>query len=370
MQLLTVWRASLRQTWRERRIDACRIALQSVVAATVTCSLIASLFGADYLSWAIFSSLFTIQTHVDTSLRRGMGQIAGTVLGTLVGLACIGGFGDDINVALRVGIAIVLTGGIGVLWPSMTYAPVAAAMIALQPEAALHPAILRALAISIGATVGVAASSLIWPQLGRQRTFHSIANAIDDCSGLLDRLRGLPAESDDSAVSQHEGSLCHLEAARALAGDTRFRARFSTGVSLYAAIREVEQLWHGLTVLERAVSEQSSCLPEADRDALQTILTELADRAEAFLAGIAQFVRGTGAIPSPEALTETVDTLKRRAYERLDDAMHEAPSLPRFRALDRLIFGIDQVCANLAQLGRLLRGGTLRRGHALRQEGR
>ena len=125
-----------RRQW-SRRLQAlerpARIALQTATAALATYGLF-KLAGLPQASWAVISALFVIQPNVGGTISTALGRIAGTVLGTAVGLACVLTLGGSAG-AVALGL-LLATGSLGLVIgfrPGLRYGLVPAAFILLAP---------------------------------------------------------------------------------------------------------------------------------------------------------------------------------------------------------------------------------------------
>ncbi|MGI4861507.1 MAG: FUSC family protein [Janthinobacterium lividum] len=358
-QISKEFRTIVVERWHERKTDASRIAVQSLVASLLS-YLIGEAVGLPDISWAILSSLFAIQTHFDSSLRLGLGQILGATLGTAIGLTCIYCLGGTDETLLRVVIATGLTCGLTALWPELGYSVAAAAVTALEPFPQLHIAIGHAAAIVVGSTIGVGVCFTVWRQMGRDRAVVYIANALDDCRELLCDLSEIGADAPRvHRDALHERFLCHLETARAVVAVTRVRAQIRTGRSLGVALGAAERLWHGLVVLDRASTEQGEHLTAADIAALKDHMAAVREAASGFLSALAAHLREhqakvpTAKCPDPCALEDVIALTKRDARRQLISAEIREDD-DRYHAIHSLLFGLDQAYSNLVQLGRLM----------------
>src|SRR3989344_5206794 len=84
--------------WR----DSARLAVQSAAAAAATWFVMQRL-ELPHTSWAVISALFVVQPSLDGTFTAALGRIAGTVVGTVVGLAPVILFGGHDLTALRLG---------------------------------------------------------------------------------------------------------------------------------------------------------------------------------------------------------------------------------------------------------------------------
>jgi hypothetical protein len=339
--------------WNARRSDSLRIALQSLVASLLSYAVLAAIDPSN-ATWAIFSSLFTLQKNFDRSMRYGLGQMAGAVFGTAVGLAAIHAFPGSEQSMLRLGLTTLITCSATAIWPATSYGVVAAAVIALAPLASVSDAVNRAGAIVLGSGIGIAVSMSVWPQLARQRVFVFIASALDDCSELLDHFSLFDQQQNRVALDAlHERFLQHLELARSVSIDARVRAHFQSGVTLSAALSATERLWHGLVLLDRIGAAHGGNFTNKDRDLLMEVGRTVRSCGSRYLSGLAAYVRGGQAAPNPDACRRALNEAHKILREEISDlAAHD--SYDRYRALHSVLFGFEQVSANLIDLHELL----------------
>ncbi|AMM17635.1 hypothetical protein AX768_26000 [Burkholderia sp. PAMC 28687] len=343
--------------WHARRADSLRIALQSLVASLLSYAVLAAIDPSN-ATWAIFSSLFTLQKNFDRSMRYGLGQMAGAVFGTAVGLAAIHVFPGSEQSMLRLGLTTLVTCSVTAVWPATSYGVVAAAVIALAPSAGISDAISRAGAIILGSGIGIAVSMSVWPQLARQRVFNFIAAALDDCSELLNHISIFDQPHDRAALDAlHERFLGHLELARSVSIDTRIRAHFQSGLTLSSALSATERLWHGLVLLDRIGSAHGSHFTMGDREVMMDIGNNVKTCGALYLSRLAAYVRGGHAAPDPDACSRALNEAHETLREELDcSAARE--SYDRYRYLHSVIFGFEQVGENLIDLHQLLLRNT------------
>ena len=200
----------LRQLSGNRRQIA-RITSQTAVAVIATYVLL-TWMDARFLSWGIISALFTIGVSADASYYNALGRIFGALIGAVIGLVAALSAGPMI-LGLVIGTA--LANAIAAVWPSLRYAAVTAAIVALESDPELGSIFDRVSVILIGTAAGSGASFLVWPVFGRQRAVRALRSALDDCQTLLNLIaQGLDEEDRDDREKAHAQFLGHLETAR------------------------------------------------------------------------------------------------------------------------------------------------------------
>lgn len=256
--------------------DALRRGVQGGAAAALTL-LACRAVGSVETSWAIVSALFVLQANADATMAAAAGRLAGTVLGSLIGLLVVLAFGGDQLILLRVAIAAALMSGVASAWPSVRYGVVAASIIALDPDPDVFGGALdRCLTILIGSGIGMATAFLVWPATATGRARRAIEDALRACRDLLaaeaDRLTGGREQGFDPI---HRRFLRHYRTARTLADNARLLPR-DRRQALGDAVHALSQLWHSLVFIDRLASEPATRQLDtraaaAVRDARRTI---------------------------------------------------------------------------------------------------
>jgi hypothetical protein len=328
--------------------------VQSPIASALTYGCM-QLIGSPSLTWGVFSSLFTLQVNFDRSLKHGVGQMIGAVMGTLVGLATLHFFPGTDAALPRLGLATLVTCLGATLFPTTNYSIVVAAALALEPSAGIEGALSRAEAVVLGAAIGIGVSVSVWPQLARSRAFDIMGELLDHCRALLATLPILhPVEDRQTVDALHERFLRHLVDARAVCSETRVRARFAGGPTLIAALNAFETLWHGLVLLDR-VGQAQGGLPEPERRALIGHIDSVSGCANTYMEALAAWMRGSGSLPPTErflAPLHEASAAVRSNFARI--VANGATDAPQVHALSTLSFAMEQIDSNLANIGRVL----------------
>lgn len=340
--------------WRMHRADALRICAQSLIASML-CYAVMELIGSASVSWAVFSSLFSLQVSFDRSLKHGLGQMTGAVAGTVVGLAAVHLFPAGADALMRLAFATAITCLASTLFPSTNYSIVVAAAIALEPSSDIAGALSRAEAIILGAAIGIAVSVTVWPQFARSRAFGIMANLLDDCRELLHVLPILgPADSRVSVDALHERFMRHLVDARAVCGEARIKAHFTGGPSLGAVLFAIETLWHGLVLLDRTGESESAALDDEDRRLLLEHVDVVRRCGTAYLDRLAAYMRSSAPLPASESSLQPLDDAHARVRAHIDASLRSRCDASRVQAMSALSFALGQIGANFAYIGRVL----------------
>lgn len=343
---------------RETRRDVARVSLQTMVASGATYALLTAMDWSD-VSWGVISAIFVIQLNSDASVASGLGRIAGTVMGTIFGLAASEIFSGYDGVLARVAITTALASGIATIWPRLNYGAVAAAAIVVQAHPELSDAISMAVAIAIGAIVGTASTLLVWPELGRTRVLRMLEYALSDCRAYLDQVLAGQGKADrQNRQAVHENFVGHMATARSVLQDTQFGARLQNGHPLRDLLGAVDRLWYGLVLLERAIGHERIDLTKADQAYLKGHVTDVQREARKFLEKMVDYLQKGRSFPQLDTLQETIADARDAAEGRLQD-MQES-QLPG-RTIRVLLFALEEVSSNLSDLQALAKAPEDRR---------
>jgi uncharacterized membrane protein YccC len=332
---------------RETRRDVARVSLQTLAASAATYAVITALDWS-HVSWAVISAIFVIQLNSDTSIVTGLGRIGGTAMGTIFGLAATQIFPGDDGALFRVAITTALASGIATIWPSLQYGAVAAAAIVVQSHPEFSDAVEQALAISVGAVLGTAATILVWPELGRNRVLRMLEYALIDCREYLDQVlatQGEVKKQDRQAI--HGNFVNHMATARSVLQDTRIRSHLETGHPLRDLVGAVDRLWYGLTLLDRAIRHEHIDLQQENRRFLKGHVTEVQREARAFLEKMVAYLQNGHRPPGCDAVQKSIAEAQDAAEAGLRDAKD---SEFHDRSLRVLLFALEEVCDNLTDL--------------------
>lgn len=339
----------LRKVGLQRR-QILRMMIQTAVASGATYALL-TWMGSPHTSWGVIAALFTIGLSADASYYNAAGRVVGAVLGSVIGIVAVWS-GGPVLVSLAVGTA--LANAIAVVWPSLRYAAVTAAIVALSTEPELGGVVDRVLAILIGTALGAGASFLVWPIFGRQRAVQALRAALADCQELLDRVvEGLAEDDRRAREKAHTRFLGNLETARSRIAETRFRPQLRNGASLRRAVAAVEDLWHATNVLERAITEGRRNVDPQIIGKLEPSVREVQQAARVSLSRIRNGLESS----EPPDLHATD---LRKAIDRARNATQAAASKSpadltiRLKGLNAMIFAFDQIERSLVELQSLL----------------
>lgn len=350
--------ADLRRMASRWRREILRMMVQTAAAAGATYGVL-TWMASPHVSWGVIGALFTIGLSADASYRNAGGRMLGAALGSVIGLLAAWSAGP-VWVGLLAGTA--LANAIAVLWPSLRYAAVTAAIVGLDVDPALGSALDRTVAILIGTALGAAASFVVWPVFGRQRATQALRAALGDCQQLLDRVvEGLGHDDPEGREEAHTRFLSDLETARARIAETRFRPRLRTGAPLRRAVAAVEDLWHATRVLERAIAEGRRDVDPGIIGALEPPIRDVQQAARFTLSRIRS---GLDAASPPDVATPDLGRAIERARAALREAASRSPGdlTTRLKGLNAMIFAFDQIERSLLDLQAALRAEGASKG--------
>lgn len=346
--------SSLTAAVSANRRDALRVAVQTV-AATAATFMLMSWSGLPHMSWAVLSALFTIQLSADASLHAALGRLGGSLLGVAVGLAVVSLVGGQGEILVRLVVAAAVANAVATVWPSLRYASVTAAIVALHHDPDLDDSLQIALAVTLGAMMGTVAALLAWPDFGRDRAARTLQRMLLDCRALLELAVEEP--DDDGERKQdavHARFLRNLEAARSQAAGIWFRPRLRSGVRLGDALLAAESLWHGLVILDRVVSGERDHIGPETLDRLRPAIREVQRSACRFVDEAANALQQSGAQrPESEELRNAVQGARDRALKLSFARNPRRRDEERSVGLHALIFALDEVERRLIQIAAL-----------------
>jgi hypothetical protein len=332
---------------RENRRDMARIAAQTAVAASVTFLVYGAIGQEEHLSWAVISALFAISVNTDEAVAQGLGRIAGAFLGTGLGLAVGWALAPPVVLALALATAVANTAA--TLWPSLRYAAMMAAIVALQPTADAGPPLDTAGAVLFGTLAGVAATLIVWPSFGRQRANETLRAAIRDSEDLLDLVIDSAGATDrQMRDAVHGRFLGRLETLYGQIGTTILMPSGTPGgaVRREAAV-SLEALWHSIVILDRVLGGERHILALDAIERLDPDIRSVQEATRTVLASLRAWLEA-GDSPAPDlgALTAAVA----RARESAGALDIEGTS-----GLSALLFALDEIEARTLQLARVIR---------------
>jgi uncharacterized membrane protein YccC len=345
--------ASWRSYLRRNRHDLLRIGAQTAVATLVT-YLVADRVEAFDVSWAVIAALFTIGLSADASYYNARGRIIGALLG--LGLGLVAGWAAPGAVLAGLIVAVVVANMLATIWPSIRYAAVTAAIVALEPTPSVAEALALAGAILCGTLIAAATSFVFWPTLSRTRVVHCLRAAVVDCRDLFALVSGRTQAATDPAEIEalHGRFLGHLESCQARISDTRFgRTTLPSGAGLDEAAAAVESLWHSIVILDRTMRDESPAMGTDTMWDLAPVLDEVQRRGATQLDAIAAALDDVEKDPETNHLQAAVQ----RARNRIEAALGR-PGSPgsRSQGLYALLFALAEIELTLGKLRSVVLG--------------
>lgn len=340
--------------------DLTRVGLQTGAAVALV-YFVMRWYALDHLSWAIISALFSIQLSSDSTVSVAVYRVVAALIGTALGLATVLLFAwlpGSWPVLAALVTACVVSNLMSSQWPSLNYIAVAAAIVALNADADVITALERALAILIGSVGAAVASFVVWPETARARAMRNIAYALDDCRRLIEAsLGGLSGEDAENTRRIDQDFTRHIQTAREVVGDARFKKKLTSSHSLGDGLVAIERLWHGAVALDRAAEERRTALSEADMETAEPLLDGVRRNSAEYLRDLVAYLEGRGGAPPrldavEDCLRETEDALRRAVPET---TLTEDPE--RERAIAALRFGVDELRKNLHEIDDLVGPG-------------
>jgi uncharacterized membrane protein YccC len=321
------------------RHDLLRVSLQTAASVSATYAIVIG-FNLPHMTWAVIASLYTIGGSADDSLSKALARVAGASLGVAFGLFASGLL--DGPTVLVIVAAAMLANATATLFPSMHYAAVTAAIVALDPVPDLSGALDRAVAIFIGAGTAVAAGIVVLPLSARQRVVSALQRALWNCEELFTLITDALQDDDrGSRDAVHAAFLQNLETARFQSGAAMFGGR---KLDLQAATITVESLWHALVILDRAVSDERPDIPTELLPSIQNGIREVQNAACEEIRRISRAF-SVGAAPSKRELDEVINRVRHRFARSVE---HESGASRR--AVDALLFALWDVGLRMRQV--------------------
>ena len=321
-----------------RRRDVARLALQSAAAAAAA-FLAVRWIGTGEAFLAVISAVLVLQPDRDETIGSAGSRLAGTLVGTLVGLIALA-FTAQQTAFLSLAATMLVMGALAAWKPGWRYGIVAAAALAVGSEASfLETAQNRGIAIFVGAAVGIAVGLLIWPESATARARRQMAEALSVCRELLtDTLEAALEEADKDLDSLHSRFARAISAARDTTGSIRIVGAARAG-SYRDAVHRIERLWHALIIVDRIRETRGGeRLPvrPGTADKLERIRSATCD-AVACLEGLERV---------PEEDLETLD----RGCRDIWEASEVNPARDDELQSVALVFGLSEISRNMREI--------------------
>lgn len=350
----------LLQRVKENRRDSLRVGLQTAVAAMATYGAISWLGLDQHLSWAVIASLFAISVSADSSILKGLGRIAGAFLGVALGL---GAGLTGLHVVVALALATAAANMVASVWPNVRYAAVTAAIVALDPNPDALGATVRAGAILMGTAIGVATTFVVWPRFGRERVALTVRAALADCETLLRLIeKGVETDKRNERDATHARFLGRLETLHGQVGETYIAPRLRSGAPLREAAVSLENLWHGLVILDRAISDHRGSVEADTLGELRPAIRRVQEAARSVIGKLRTAIADEGTpAPSTEELRYAIESAREIA-EPFCSGGRQA------RGVNAVVFALDELEWRTVQLVGALKPEPGRHGADFRRD--
>lgn len=317
--------------------DMLRRALQSALAGLATYLLMSRVNPAEAFL-AVLSAVLIIQPSVGGTMGAAWSRLQATVTGSLISLACVLLLPDGWGASAALSLSLLVVGGIAGLRPDWTYGVVAAAAIALTPEAAaLETAGARALAIGLGAATGVFVSLLIWPDRAESRFARHFRNALlATATRLDDALKAATKAGDEAAPPDH---VSDYHKALQQAQEALGAVKLADCAEMQRRLEALRRLYNSIIILDRAAEPGVASVSETCdlTDEVSALRRQACDMLRALAEGQERSEDGTRQID---------ETLKGLKAALADDDPRSDLHLSR----NALAFGLYEVRKALAEL--------------------
>lgn len=319
--------------WR----DAARRGIQAALAAVLTYSAVRALdLGEAYL--AILAAVLILQPSVGGTLGAAWSRFQATVIGSLLGLACLLLLPQGWGTAAALASSMLVVGGIAGLRADWSYGVVAAIAIALAPEGSvLERATGRGLAIAVGAAMGVLVSFLIWPDRAENRFERHLQRALRAAGiRLSDSLSAASEPRPETSPQEHASDFHGAAQAAQEAIDS---AKMVDREGMRRRLDALQRLYNSIIILDRAGETSptpplADCGVSKDLDAVRRVVGEVL-------------------MSLQDAQSVDVGRLERidHALRQLEaDLADHTPDSPQHRGRCAVLFALGEVRRTLAAL--------------------
>jgi uncharacterized membrane protein YccC len=332
------------QQLRHKRRDLLRVGLQTGLATALIYGLM-QWQAPENMSWAIIAGLFTIGLSADATYYSARGRIIGAMLGIALGLTAAWGIPGPALIGLM--LAVMAANMVATLWPSLRYAAVTAAIVALAPTPAAENAAQKGTAIVVGTLIAAGTSFIAWPTFGRRRVIQELHCALVDCRDLLKIIaEDVTAETREARDTVHVRFLRHLETCHSQIATTRFHPALPGGAKLRDATTAVEKLWHAIGVLDRAVFDEQRAMGMSIMTNLHQPISKVVRSCEAELAWIVAKLCGH----TPPANSRDLRSAIAAARTAVRNLAPTDAKESQMRGLHAVLFAIDEIGCRMEEL--------------------
>lgn len=325
---------------RELR-DASRLALQSAVAAAAMYSFMLAA-GLPEKFVGILSAVLVVQPSVGTTLGQAWDRVAATLVGCLIGGACLYLLPDGYGTAAALALSMLAMNALAGFRPSWRYGVVAAVALALGSDGeVLTTAIERSMSIGIGVLIGIAVCLIVWPERSTTRASRFLRSALNAAADSLHHaLASAGVDSDRATTVARSRYLNDIREAR----EAIDSVRIADNDKLKRELDAVERFHHAVVLLNR-LGEKTDDITR-DREAMLEPIRTIREASCEVARDLADGGRGD---PSKlETMRGSLTELREMVAGHDDDATsHE------FR--NALVFALDEIEDSIQSLVDIVR---------------
>lgn len=256
---------------REDLRDAARLSLQSAIAAAALFVAMQAV-GMPEKFVGVLSAVLVVQPTVGNTLAEAWDRVAATAVGSLIGVTALVALPGGYGTAVALAVSMAVMNAAAAFRPDWRYGVVAAVALSLRSDSdVFQTAQDRALAIALGAGVGVVTALVVWPDRASKRAHRHLRGALRAARTRLERAveRAL-GESEETASEARESFHSRLDAARSAAAGIWL----GDEAAVRRRIDRTERLYNSILILHRVAEETDRALAEDDplRERVETIL--------------------------------------------------------------------------------------------------
>lgn len=345
---------------RRRRIE---IAL----SLRVTLAAVVALGTAQFLEmrlplWVVLTALIVTQASVGRSLKTTGDYLMGTLGGALYGgaVAILLPHASETGLIAAMVLAVAPLALLAALRGNLNVLPITAIIVLLVPEMThttpLASAVDRVLEVGLGATIGLAASFLVWPSGAHRLMRRGAARLLDQMARAIGPLlAGLREGLDDAELHRLQDGigqgLGELNALAAEAERER-RARLAAEPDTGALRRTLLRLRHDLVMVGRTAGAP---MPAEIHDRLHPRIVEIARAVAHCLRGCGLSLLARSAPPSLEPFEALLDAFGRDIEALRGEGLTRELSVDSAERFFAMGFALEQMHANLGDLQRVVR---------------
>ncbi|MGJ8642508.1 MAG: FUSC family protein [Luteolibacter sp.] len=275
---------------RRQLKDASRLAIQAAIAAAVLFIVMQALKMPEKFV-GVISAVLVLSPGVGGTLTSAWKRFAATLIGVLVGIACLWTIPGGYGTAVALAVSMLVMNAIAGLFPQWQYGVVAAVALALGSEGdLLQVSIDRSLSIGLGVFIGSIVSVIVWPQTSEKRADAFIRDALKDTRKILslslaETQKELSTDTISKLTSLENSFSSMISAARNTASDIRF----ADNSDIMDRIEAITFLHNSILIINKIAEDEDRIQGEDDKflefveqvqEEIEAILEDLIDRSE------------------------------------------------------------------------------------------